>query len=96
LALDSNSDNYQPSELAFIPELGINVGHDITCRLRATFGYTLMYWSRVARPGDEIDTNVNGTQIPPDTLSGAALPQFKFVTSDYWTQGLSLGLDYRL
>lgn len=95
LALGSNSGDYEQTELAFIPELGINVGYDITCRLRATAGYTLMYWSRVARPGDEIDTNINGTQIPPGTLSGAALPQFKFVTSDYWTQGLSLGLDYR-
>ena len=51
LALPTNSGSYQQNDLSVVPELGITLGYDFTCRLKATFGYTLMYWSRVARPG---------------------------------------------
>jgi hypothetical protein len=82
LAQSTNSGTYQQSNFAVIPELDATLAYDITCRLRATVGYTFLYWSQVARPGDEINTNL------PSGL-------FKFVTSDFWAQGLTAGLDYR-
>lgn len=78
-----------------MPELGITLGYDFTCRLRATFGYTFLYWSKVARPGEQIDTELNPSQFPPGTLVGAPHPQFVFHTSDFWAQGLNFGLEYR-
>jgi hypothetical protein len=95
LALPTNIGNYQQNNFTVIPELGITLGYDFTCRLRATAGYTLMYWSRVARPGDMVDTDLNPSQFPPGTLRGIPAPQFRFVTTDFWAQGLSVGLDYR-
>ena len=64
LALPTNSGTFQQSNFAVIPELGVTLGYDLTCRLRATVGYSFIYWSRVARPGDQIDTNVNTSQLP--------------------------------
>jgi hypothetical protein len=63
--------------------------------LKVTAGYTLLYWSNVARPSDQIDTNINPTQLPPGPLTGNPLPQAKFISSDYWVQGLTVGFDYR-
>jgi hypothetical protein len=54
-----------------------------------------MYWSRIARPGDQIDMNVNPTQFQNGHLTGVPAPQFRFITSDFWEQGLNIGLDYR-
>ncbi len=95
LALPSNVGVYEQSHFSMIPELGITMSCDLTRRLRATFGYTLLYWSRVARPGDQIDFDVNESQFSGGTLSGAPQPEFSWVTTDFWAQGLNLGLEYR-
>jgi hypothetical protein len=96
LALTTNSGSYTQNELAVIPELGVSVGCNITERLRATFGYTFIYWSRVARPGEQIDRNLNPTYFPNNGPAvGAPQPEFTFVTSDMWIQGMNFGLDYR-
>jgi hypothetical protein len=95
LALPTNIGSYEQNKLSLMPELGITLGYDVTRRLRATLGYTFLYWSNVARPGDQIDTDLNASQLPPGTLEGAAHPNFVFHTSDFWAQGMNVGLEYR-
>ncbi len=95
LALPSNMGNYPQNQFSMVPEVGVTIGYDLTCRLRTTVGYSLVYWSNVARPGEQIDTNENRSQVPPGTLVGAPFPQFRYASTDYWAQGLNLGLDYR-
>lgn len=95
LALPSNIGHYEQRGFSVLPELGANLTCYLTPRLKATCGYTLLYWSRVARPGDEIDLNVNPSQFNAGRLSGLAAPQFRYITSDLWVQGLSFGLDYQ-
>jgi hypothetical protein len=58
-------------------------------------GYSLVYWSKVIRAGEQIDLNVNPSQFPPGDLVGAPQPQFRAVTTDFWAQGLNFGLDFR-
>jgi hypothetical protein len=94
LALPTNIGAYDRNNFTVIPELGITMGYDITCRLKASVGYSFLYWSKVVRPGDQIDMNVNSSQFPPGTLSGVSAPVFNFTTTDFWTQGLNFGLDY--
>jgi hypothetical protein len=94
LAQPTNMGRYTSNEFAVIPELAVTIGCDITDRLRATFGYTFIYWSRVARPGDQIDFDVNSSQFPPGPLVGPPRPAFSFRTTDFWAQGLSFGLAY--
>jgi hypothetical protein len=95
LAQATNIGTYESDDFGVIPELGITVGYEFTPHLRATAGYTFMYWTGVARAGDQIDTNLNLSQLDVGGLAGIPRPQFRRVTDDVWVQGLSLGLDYR-
>lgn len=97
LALPSNIGSYERNEFSVIPQIGATLGFAVTRRLRLTAGYTFLYWSRVVRPGDQIDLEVNPGQLPfadvPSTIP--ARPQFVFLDTDIWAQGLNIGADYR-
>lgn len=95
LAQESNIGTRERDDFAVIPELGMNVGYDLTPNLRATVGYTFIYWSRVARAGDQIDTNLNLSQLPPGPLNGIPRPEARWSITDMWVQGISAGIDYR-
>lgn len=94
LALPTNIGLYEDNRFSVVPEFGITLGYDLTRRLRATFGYTLIYWSNVARPGEQIDFSVNSSQFSGGALSGEARPEFDWVTTGFWAQGLNFGLEY--
>jgi hypothetical protein len=51
-------------------------------------GYTFIYWNNVILAGNQIDRNVDLSQV---TVS----PAPKFQRTDFWVQGVSLGADYR-
>jgi len=95
LAQTSNIGTYETNDFAVVPELGVNLGFDLTPRFRVLVGYTMIYWSRVLRAGDQIDREINPNLIPPATspLVGPLRPEQNFVWSDFWAQGLSLGLE---
>lgn len=97
LAQSTNIGTHKRNEFSVIPEFNANIGYQLTDRLKATFGYTFLYWSNVVRPGDQIDTIVNPEFLPPaaDPITGLANPAFSFDNTDYWVQGLSYGLEYR-
>lgn len=95
LAQPSNMGVYENDDLTFVPELGVTIGYDITCRLRATFGYSLIYWSQVARASEQVDFDINPTQFDEGTLTGLARPSFPFCTNDFWAQGMNFGLEYK-
>jgi hypothetical protein len=99
LALPSNIGSHSRDAFSVIPEVGINVGYQVTPHLRAFAGYTFMYWSNVVRPGDAIDTGVNPSQLPTSSgrgpLVGPARPAFDFHDSGFWAQGISAGIELR-
>lgn len=95
LALPSNMGVHESSQFSVVPELAINLGFDLSPQLRAIIGYDLVFWNNVARPGDQIDVNIDPRQFPPPATTSAARPQFILHTTDYWAQGLNLGLDLR-
>ena len=80
LAQASNIGQYQRNQFTMVPELGINVGFDLTPRLRLVGGYSLIYWSSVARTGDQIDLNLARPNFlprktpQPATSQSSALP----------------------
>jgi hypothetical protein len=100
LALPTNIGEYTANHFAILPEVGIKVGVDLTQHLQAYVGYDFLYISNVVRPGDQIDTVINRSQLPnvtvPGTppLVGPARPTVLFRTTDYWAQGMSFGLRY--
>jgi len=95
LAPATSIGTYDHSGFSMVPELGATVGYDLSCRLRLTCGYTLLYWSSVARAGDQINTALNPAEFPPSQLAGAQAPPFKIAYTDFWAQGVNLGLDFR-
>jgi hypothetical protein len=99
LAQASNIGRFSRDEFSVVPEVGFNVGYQVTPRVRAYVGYTYLYWSDVVRPSGQIDLAVNPTQVPsivgPGTLMGPARPAVPFRTSDFWAQGINFGVEFR-
>jgi hypothetical protein len=94
LAQPTNSGNRWSSAFAAVGEVGVALDYALLPQLRCSVGYTCIWWSQVARAGAQIDSAVNPTQFPPGTLSGPAAPAFQLQTTDFWAQGLTLGLEY--
>ncbi|MCI0682644.1 MAG: BBP7 family outer membrane beta-barrel protein [Gemmataceae bacterium] len=96
LALPSNIGRYTSTEFAVVPEVGLTLGYQLTPRLRVMMGYSFLYWTNVARPGDQIDLAVNTSQPPlGNGLVGQARPASSFGDSDFWAHGLSFGFEFR-
>ncbi len=97
LAQTSNIGHHSRDKFGVIPEVGFNVGYQITNNIRAFVGYNFLYWNSVVRPGNQIDTRVNPNLIPPAVTptSGPSLPGFVFHGSDFWAQGLTFGFEIR-
>ena len=88
---------YERDQFSVLPEIGATVGFNVTSRLRLTLGYTLLYWSRVVRPGDQIDLVVNEDNIPFQSAGDPSepfLPAFAFHDTAIWAQGINLGAQY--
>jgi hypothetical protein len=94
LAQGTNIGVYERDRLAFIPEVGINLGYDVNPCWRLSAGYSFVYWSNVVLAGNQIDRAVNLSQNP-GPIVGPARPAFAFHRTDYWAQGLNFGLQYR-
>jgi hypothetical protein len=98
LALATNSGRFTQDEFAFVPEVNLTVGYQITDHLRAFVGYTFLYISSVARPGDSIDLGLNPSQIPLSltngTLVGPVRPLASVHDTDFWAQGLNFGVEF--
>jgi hypothetical protein len=98
LATASNSGHFSRDVFAVVPEVGVNVGWQITPHVRASVGYTFLYCSSVARPGDQVDVGLSGTQLPTDTRfnpgAGPARPAVLLRDTDFWAQGINFGLEF--
>ncbi len=99
LAVGSNSGVHSNDEFTVMSELTIKVGYCIMPRLGVFAGYNLLYWPGVARPGAQIDRVVDPSQVPTNLAFGQTptlpRPTPLFAHSQYWAQGLTLGLEFR-
>jgi hypothetical protein len=94
LTQPSNIGGFVRDEFAVIPEGQLNLRYCLTQNVELSIGYTVIYYSDVVRPADQIDPRVDPRQITdPDNAS--ALPAFDFVGSDFWLQGINAGLEYK-
>jgi hypothetical protein len=81
----------------FLPEAGLTVGYQLSQCVSVFAGYDFLYWSRVARPGDQIDRRVNLGLVPflGSSTSPAAVGPMPVVNStEFWAQGLSCGVHF--
>jgi hypothetical protein len=84
------------SEFVAVPELNLNLTCQVTTHLTVSFGYNVLYISDVVRPGDQLGSAINPAFVPTSSnfgsRIGSALPQVPFKQSDFWANGLNLGL----
>jgi hypothetical protein len=84
---------------ALLPEGSCKFGFRLGDAGRLYVGYSFLYLSDAIRPGDQIDRTLHPAQIPlvsglPPAI-GSDRPSRLFNHSDFWTQGLTIGLETR-
>jgi hypothetical protein len=98
-AVGSNIGTYERDEFTVVPEGQFNFGYQVAPWMRVFCGYTFMYWSSVARPGQQIDRAINLQQVPLsptfNPLLGPRRPIVPFDQSNFWAQGLNFGFAVR-
>lgn len=99
LALPTNIGEHTGSSFSVLSDTNLTWAWVLTDRCRFTIGYSLMYLSSVVRPGDQIDTTLNPSQLPvaqgaPGALVGPARPLPTFNHTDFWAQGISFGFQF--
>jgi len=106
-AQQTNGGHHSTDRVAVVPQVNVQIGYDLNGRVRVFVGYDFLYASAVARPGDQLDRNINTSLTgladaaraagirPVPAPGGPALPSFPFHDSDFWAQGVSLGFEVR-
>lgn len=101
LSQPTNIGSTTPSPFAVVPEMNLNVGVRLAPWASVIVGYSFLYISSVARPGDQLDRVINPTQSSaitnnfPASLSGIARPSLNVHSTDFWAQGLNFALEIR-
>jgi len=97
----------QPSNLgrtasgvfAILPEGTIKFGFRLGDSGRLYVGYSFLYLTDAVRPGDQIDRTLYTTQVPLVSGTGPVYtsdrPARIFTHSDFWVQGVVIGLETR-
>ena len=63
--------------------------------MRAYIGYTFIYWTNVARAGEQINLRVDANQLPTRAGPGVGVdPQFILRSNDFWAQGINFGVQF--
>jgi hypothetical protein len=99
LAERSNIGSFHRDRFSVVPEVDLNVSYHVSDHVRVFAGYDFLYWSSVVRPGQQIDRTIDENQIPNfnsgQPPAGQNRPMVLFHESDFWAQGLNLGLEFR-
>ena len=96
-AVGTNSGIYEKDTFVVIPQLGLEVGYQVTCHTRAYLGYNLLYWGNVMRAGDQIDEYIDPRNFAnaSDAANALPFPRYPDRSSSFWAQGVNLGLEVR-
>jgi hypothetical protein len=98
LALPTNIGRTTHGTFAVVPEGTFKIGLRFSESGRIYVGYNFLYLSDAVRPGDQIDRTINPAQIPSlgqvsaMGFIGPDRPRAGFARSDFWVQGLVMGL----
>ncbi len=100
---NANIGRYSHNQFAVLPEVGVNIGYQLTSHMRLFVGYNFLYLGNALRPERMIDTNIDIARIPNFAVPGggttpvAGLPRPAplFRTNDFFVQGINFGLEFR-
>ncbi len=84
------------NRFAVLPEGDLKVGYQFTSWLNAFVGYSVLYVSSVARPGDQLNRNIPATQLPISASFSRTAPRPAAITDvvddGLWLHGFSFGV----
>ncbi len=82
-----------------VPEVGIDIGVDVTRNLRLAVGYNFLYVNSVVRPGSQVNNVVNPNLVPSSlsfgSPSGPGQPTVLTGQDDFWVHGVRFMLELR-
>lgn len=98
--LGTNAGTHTRNITAFVPQGTLTVAVEISPQVKLTLGYTIIYITDVARPGNLIDRSIDRTQLPSSqtfnpTVPGPQRPGLSWSGTDFWAQGINIGLSLR-
>jgi hypothetical protein len=95
-ALPSNIGTFSRNEFVVVPEAQAKVWFPVCHSLRLFAAYDFLFINSVVRASNQIDRNINPTQntiFQPTVGVPAPLPNFN--RTEFWAQGVSVGLEFR-
>jgi hypothetical protein len=94
-AQPTNNGHYVHNCFAVAPEGLLKLNYQFTDSISVSLGYSFLFLSSVARPGDQINTTINPSQLAtPPSVTAPLQPSFQFRTTDYWVQGINFGIAF--
>ncbi len=95
----TNMGHFGRDRFSVVSELDLRLGFYLTTWLRLHLGYTLLCWSDVARPGNQINRVLDPRQVPTNLSFGGAppgaQPDHRFASTNFWAQGVITGLEFK-
>ncbi|MGW8257157.1 MAG: BBP7 family outer membrane beta-barrel protein [Thermoguttaceae bacterium] len=99
LATSSNIGVYTSDTFTVIPQLGVELGYQITCHWRGFVGWNLIYWAPVQRAGEQIDTRIDPRNwagpLAEGQGTGLPFPSYLNHCTNFWAMGLNVGTEVR-
>jgi hypothetical protein len=95
LVQPTNVGTFERTEFGVVPEFGARLVWEANEYVHLEVGYSGLYWNRVARPEDQVDTIVNiGAVGSPVQFGTSPNPAVPFRNSSFWAHGLHAGLHF--
>lgn len=90
-AQSTNIGRYYRNAFSVLPSAQLRVGYALTDHVRLTVGYDAFFWTRVLRAPNQIDRNINTSQLI-GPLIGPARPAPLTNYTNFWAQGFTAGV----
>jgi hypothetical protein len=94
LAQPTNIGVYEDDVNVWLPEGNLKLSYAVTEKLSVSIGYTILYWNNVLLAADQIDNNVNGTQVGGGFLIGPPTPTLQRRDTEFWMQSVDIGVSW--
>lgn len=93
----TNAGVHEQDDFAFMEDVGFKLAYHPMNRMKVSLGYSLMFWSSVARPERHIDRRVDSRLFAPAGVPidpAATNPAFSFDPTHFLIHGINAGVEF--
>jgi len=95
LVQNTNRGRHVRDDFCLIPEIGFDIGLQMTPQWKALVGYTLVYVSQAAQPGEFVDLGINRVLAGGGTSNAGDRPAYVSQDTDFYAHGLTAGFEFK-